>query len=54
MIESPPRLRCHVFPHVDGVRVVPPNLPIHVPRAAYTLTVAEWLDLEQHPDVTPD
>lgn len=54
MTAPPPRLRCHVFPHADGVRIVPPALPFHVPRDAYTLTVAEWLGLQQPADMTAD
>ncbi|MFI6909638.1 hypothetical protein ACIBKY_50845 [Nonomuraea sp. NPDC050394] len=33
------------MPVDDGVLVVPAVLPLHVPAAAYGMTVAEWLQL---------
>src|SRR5687768_9016627 len=54
MVESPPRLHCHLFPDPDGVRVVPTALPFHVPAAAYGMTVAEWLGLNADTLVRPE
>ncbi|MFD1546994.1 hypothetical protein [Nonomuraea guangzhouensis] len=36
-------LPCDVHPVADGVLVVPHLLPIHIPRSAMLLTVAEWV-----------
>ncbi|MGW6499312.1 hypothetical protein [Nonomuraea angiospora] len=41
-----------VFPCQDGVLLVPAVLPIHVPEAALSLTVAEWLNLQPSREVT--
>lgn len=38
-------LPCDVLPVTGGVLVIPHHLPLHVPAGAYTLTVAEWLNL---------
>lgn len=50
-VTTAPTLAAHISPRPDGSHIVIPHLlPIHVPAAALTLTVAEWLDLDTHSD----
>ncbi|MDP4501042.1 hypothetical protein [Nonomuraea turcica] len=46
-------LPCDLHPVADGVLVIPHILPIRVPAAAYTLTVAEWLRLPAEAATVP-
>lgn len=48
VITSPP-ISADRMPCIDGYLVIPHILPIHIPEAAHTMTVAEFFGLDETP-----